>query len=95
MGWDRQSLASGVGYEGSIAGILAQPERPVEVGKDEGSHLSRPEVGLVFVGTRCSSSWVWHRLCLMHCLPVGWEPVGTPNLVCGSRTAPGYGTQLS
>lgn len=88
-------LASGVGYEGSIAGILAQPERPVEVGKDEGSHLSRPEVGLVFVGTRCSSSWVWHRLCLMHCLPVGWEPVGTPNLVCGSRTAPGYGTQLS
>lgn len=33
---------------GAIAGILAQPGRPVEVGKDEGSHFPRLEVGLVF-----------------------------------------------
>lgn len=33
---------------GAVAGILAQPERLVEVGKDEGSRLLRLDVGLVF-----------------------------------------------
>lgn len=49
QGWDGTGkafspLAPGGG--GEAAGILAQPERPVEVGKDEGSHL-RLGVGLV------------------------------------------------
>lgn len=51
QGWDGTGkafspLALVWGTRGAAAGILAQPERPVEVGKDEGSRL-RLGVGLV------------------------------------------------